>query len=277
MYINSKGKKSGFTLAEVLITLGIIGVVAAMTIPTLITNINSAKYKVQFKKVISTLNQAALLGQANFDLDYAATNSKCSIEDGDREVATEVFSFCSIFNSALSAKKYIGPLTNLEGYSINLPEEGALGNFIPVASAEDGDQYGAFDTTMSNYLGYTLSDGSLIAFHKDAINCALTDNELLLSSGWMKDHPECIGFVDVNGVTLPNKVVNCDDVDPLRLDNTTACIVRSNPSNSTDVYPVVFHNTTVEPATPAGVYLLSQTKGTNSSDRGELIEHRTDP
>ena len=30
--------KKAFTLAEVLITLGIIGVVAAMTIPTLITN-----------------------------------------------------------------------------------------------------------------------------------------------------------------------------------------------------------------------------------------------
>ena len=30
--------KKAFTLAEVLITLGIIGIVAAMTIPTLITN-----------------------------------------------------------------------------------------------------------------------------------------------------------------------------------------------------------------------------------------------
>ena len=33
--------KSAFTLAEVLITLGVIGVVAAMTIPTLITNITA--------------------------------------------------------------------------------------------------------------------------------------------------------------------------------------------------------------------------------------------
>ena len=30
--------KQGFTLAEVLITLGIIGIVAAMTIPTLVAN-----------------------------------------------------------------------------------------------------------------------------------------------------------------------------------------------------------------------------------------------
>ena len=32
-------KKTGFTLAEVLITLGIIGVVAAMTLPAVITNV----------------------------------------------------------------------------------------------------------------------------------------------------------------------------------------------------------------------------------------------
>lgn len=39
-YMEDKMNK-GFTLAEVLITLGIIGVVAAITIPTLIANTNS--------------------------------------------------------------------------------------------------------------------------------------------------------------------------------------------------------------------------------------------
>ena len=48
-------KRFGFTLAEVLITLGIIGVVAAMTIPTLIANTNSAKFRSQFKKSLSTI------------------------------------------------------------------------------------------------------------------------------------------------------------------------------------------------------------------------------
>ena len=43
-------KKSGFTLAEVLITLGIIGVVAAMTIPSLITSYKAYRYRTQFLK-----------------------------------------------------------------------------------------------------------------------------------------------------------------------------------------------------------------------------------
>ncbi len=49
--------KRAFTLAEVLITLGIIGVVAAMTIPTLISNYKKSVVESQLKKVNSTLAQ----------------------------------------------------------------------------------------------------------------------------------------------------------------------------------------------------------------------------
>lgn len=51
--------KSGFTLAEVLITLGIIGVVAAMTIPTLVASLNHKVLESQFKKTYAELNVAA--------------------------------------------------------------------------------------------------------------------------------------------------------------------------------------------------------------------------
>lgn len=50
--------KLGFTLAEVLITLGIIGVVAAMTIPTLISNHQKKQTVVKLQKAISVMNQA---------------------------------------------------------------------------------------------------------------------------------------------------------------------------------------------------------------------------
>ena len=49
--------KVGFTLAEVLITLGIIGVVAALTIPGLINNYKAARLKSQFLKSYSTIQQ----------------------------------------------------------------------------------------------------------------------------------------------------------------------------------------------------------------------------
>lgn len=49
--------KFGFTLAEVLITLGIIGVVAAMTIPNLINNYKAHRLRSQFLKSYSTVQQ----------------------------------------------------------------------------------------------------------------------------------------------------------------------------------------------------------------------------
>ena len=53
-------KKSAFTLAEVLVTLGIIGVVSAMTVPTLMQNHQRKVYVTQLHKIYNQLQQAAL-------------------------------------------------------------------------------------------------------------------------------------------------------------------------------------------------------------------------
>lgn len=59
-------QKAAFTLAEVLITLGIIGVVAALTIPGLLTNIQHRDYTVKLKKFYSTMKQATMLAEEEF-------------------------------------------------------------------------------------------------------------------------------------------------------------------------------------------------------------------
>src|SRR5574344_1167569 len=66
-----KCKLIGFTLAEVLITLGIIGVVAALTIPTLINSYQEKANVSKFLKTYAVLNQAYLM----------ATNEYGPIED----------------------------------------------------------------------------------------------------------------------------------------------------------------------------------------------------
>lgn len=48
----------GFTLAEVLITLGIIGVVAAMTIPVMISSYNKHITETRLKKFYSSTKQS---------------------------------------------------------------------------------------------------------------------------------------------------------------------------------------------------------------------------
>ncbi len=53
---NSLNQKQGFTLAETLITLAIIGVVAALTIPSLITKYQKHQYVTQLKKNYNILS-----------------------------------------------------------------------------------------------------------------------------------------------------------------------------------------------------------------------------
>lgn len=53
-------KEVAFTLAEVLITLGIIGVVAALTVPSLINSTNDAEFYTAVRKFYSVLSQATL-------------------------------------------------------------------------------------------------------------------------------------------------------------------------------------------------------------------------
>ena len=50
--------KKAFTLAEVLITLMIIGIVAALTIPSVISNYQQQAFKTGLKKAVSVLNEA---------------------------------------------------------------------------------------------------------------------------------------------------------------------------------------------------------------------------
>ena len=64
--------RRGFTLAEVLVTLGIIGVVSAMTVPTLMQNYQRKSYVTQLHKVYNEITQAAL----QYQTDRNALNLK---------------------------------------------------------------------------------------------------------------------------------------------------------------------------------------------------------
>ncbi len=62
---NIRGSRA-FTLAEVLITLGIIGVVAALTIPSLIQKKQEKERVSQLKKVYSSLSQAFIMSVSQY-------------------------------------------------------------------------------------------------------------------------------------------------------------------------------------------------------------------
>ena len=237
---NMRTKKFGFTLAEVLITLGIIGVVAAMTIPTLISNTNSAKFKSQYKKTLSTLNQAALMGTAQYDLDFASLTGGTDGCDGTSDPKVEA-SICALINGTLSGATY------LEKDSIKV---NGTGTYTPSGNGIPSDWDAA----------YQLADGSMFAFNAAAAGCTLEVGEDVTGLA-----TACRGFIDVNGPTLPNKAVVCQgsaDSSGVGTVSSTAgtCIVRNNAADMGDIFPVVFHDGTVEPLTDAARYVLNQSK-----------------
>ena len=69
--------KKAFTLAEVLITLGIIGVVAALTIPALMASYQEKVTITQFQKVYSQLSQAYISAAK----DYGTADNWTSAQD----------------------------------------------------------------------------------------------------------------------------------------------------------------------------------------------------
>ena len=106
----SLNRKAAFTLAEVLITLGIIGIVAAMTMPTLISKHEKKVYGTKLIQTYSILNQGfrAYLGQNEtdllsqtpaFDSIHNSAVSSCDPENWDNPACKEfVDEMSKIFN-----------------------------------------------------------------------------------------------------------------------------------------------------------------------------------
>ena len=141
-------KKNAFTLAEVLITLGIIGIVAAMTMPAIITSTREKEAVAKLKKVHSTLENAYRL----------AKNEHSDIENwfttNDKTTNSEIF-----FNNL---KPYLKILREC-GF-----EEGCLTSGY--VKTLDGRNYVNYDTYADEYR-FILADGTALMIMLSSPDC----------------------------------------------------------------------------------------------------------
>ncbi len=86
--------KKGFTLAEILIVLMVIGVIATMTVPSLMKGVNDATYKTAFKKAYNSVTNIAAVEKIAGQLPVSNTD-------------TSVSNFFASLNSNLSVKEYV--------------------------------------------------------------------------------------------------------------------------------------------------------------------------
>ena len=89
--------KKGFTLAEVLITLSIIGVVSALTLPNLSSGYSKQVTATQLSKAINTLENAnALALQENYVSDLTFISGNHYYYDGLIRVEPRIYFVSSI-------------------------------------------------------------------------------------------------------------------------------------------------------------------------------------
>lgn len=110
-----QASRLAFTLAEVLITLGIIGVVAAMTIPVLVNKIDDKANIARWKKTYSVLNNAFNAVRADGVELCAAHNHPsgahlCTNQNPDPKLQSGIWNpeFIEVFLSKLNVVKTCG-------------------------------------------------------------------------------------------------------------------------------------------------------------------------
>ena len=171
-------KKTGFTLAEVLITLAIIGVVATLTLPALMTNTAEQQAKTAFKKGINTLTEAAQMNQAIAGFDYASFNETSTDND-------ETQSLYALLSNRTNVDYQ---LTGSANDTDNKPKAAAVG--------------------ASNNFVVFFRDGSALSFTNT--NAAVTMDNTTAST--TQDDGLVYGLTamyDTNGAKGPNLLSNC--------------------------------------------------------------------
>lgn len=176
--ILNSNKEPAFTLAEVLITLGIIGVVAALTIPTLITNYKARKLHTQFLKSYSTIQQAYKLMQ----------NDDVSMDPTTYNTETYYKTFINYLQAPYDCGLF-GKIGAINKNNNGLPCYRRNGN-----SDSDMKPYKSLDNK-ANAVGYLLDDGQI----------AMQDGSLILFENNAIEGKVFIS-VDLNGYNnLPNR------------------------------------------------------------------------
>lgn len=175
-----------FTLAEVLIVIGIIGVIAEMTIPPLVANFQKQVYVTKLKKSYTEVNQA---------LKQMALNNGCPDDlkcSGLFAIGTNNTTFGDELTKYFKVVKNCGTSTDCWNNHINANYDGSSGTF--------------YDMTTWGYYSFITVDGISFLVVNNAYagpSNADCSNVFLSDLGYRSQVCGMI-YIDVNGLKGPN-------------------------------------------------------------------------
>ena len=164
-------RQKAFTLAEVLIVIGIIGIIANMTIPTLIENATEAQTRSGLKVAYSILSQAM---------------TQISSENSGT-----IAGICEDFDDVCFKNMFKPALKYTKECNGQIATNGCWASVQYL----DGSSYSWIDNAGADSpAGLILNNGMLVAFRWHYKNCAYPGNN---KCGWIA--------VDINGFKKPNR------------------------------------------------------------------------
>lgn len=173
-------KFKAFTLAEILITLGIIGIVAALTIPTIAAKIDHAQKISLLKKAHSAINQSVKLASDDFG----------DFDSWDNTLPTKDF-----------LQKYIAPYMKITLYCTSYNVCNYKSNAAWSRYNGEGS-YSGFNAF--SRIPFFSIDGILYSI--SLTGGGITQNtEIQYDTNYIGSHAI---FIDVNGSNLPNRFGN---------------------------------------------------------------------
>lgn len=174
-------KLKAFTLAEVLLVLSVIGVVAALTIPTLIQKVSNDQYVAKLKKQYSTISQAFNLVLNDYGGDITSLFTPGNSDSNVMNVFAgklNLLKNCGISAGCL----YSTPYYNLNGTQITNNMEAHY--------------------VTNNYAKGIFADGSILILHPFAAgNC---NSHIAGSTGPIANSRCGTMDIDINGFSGPN-------------------------------------------------------------------------
>ena len=168
--VRVRGKKAAFTLAEVLITLGIIGVVAAMTMPTLIKNYQQHETVNRLKETYSIISQAVRMSETENGLLESWEIPNTSWDANTYPYGKTFF------------EQYLKPYIKIAKECKFLSNECWADKYIRTNGVVD-ESY--FSASNNQTYGMVLANGSVIGFYPRGSFCEI--------------------YIDLNGKKGPNK------------------------------------------------------------------------
>ncbi len=199
-------RKFGFTLAEVLITLGIIGVVAVLTVPNLVSNYQKKVYVAQLQKAYAQLQQVFDMAMADDEVEYLADTELLQSINGDMIYDdNDQTAFSLKLGQYMKIQKVCQPMDFSDGCH-NVFYENLDPTFGPDAGTKSnrGRNLQVFSKDGMIYYFHDGFHKNVSVYGDEFISCQDHLNQGFASCAWHSTNTSPI-MIDVNGKKGPNK------------------------------------------------------------------------